>query len=144
MNPATRPAPSHPRLVVGCPRIGAARIRDALRLELNWSAIHEPVTDMRENTPYKRRMRQVGRSRRCASMEARPSLLRRRGEIASGQKPLAMPTDCFAALAMTAPRNDDILLRFARNDAMTRLSSNAPQSTPPTQTSPQRLCRTRF
>ena len=83
MNPATRPAPSHPRLVVGCPRIGAARIRDALRLELNWSAIHEPVTDMRENTPYKRRMRQVGRSRRCASMEARPSLLRRRGEIAS-------------------------------------------------------------
>ena len=31
----------------------------------------------------KRRMRQVGRSRRCVSMEARPSLLRRRGEIAS-------------------------------------------------------------
>ncbi len=43
-----------------------------------------------------RRMSQVGRSRRCASMEARPSLRQ-------------APRDCFAALAMTQKckaRND--------------------------------------
>jgi hypothetical protein len=43
----------------------------------------------------KRRVSQVGRSRRCASMEARPSL--RHAAL-----------DCFATLAMTAARNDGI------------------------------------
>jgi hypothetical protein len=46
----------------------------------------------------KRRVSQVGRSRRCASMEARPSLWR-------------AALDCFASLAMTRS-----LLRCDRND----------------------------
>ena len=52
-----------------------------------------------------RRALQVGRSRRCDSMEARPSLWRSPIDCFSPEG-FAMTGDCFASLAMTAAGHD--------------------------------------
>ena len=54
---------------------------------------------------FARRALQVGRSRRCDSMEARPSLWRSTEDCFS-PKGFAKTEDCFASLAMTAAGHD--------------------------------------
>ena len=54
---------------------------------------------------FARRALQVGRSRRCDSMEARPSLWRSPIDCFSPEG-FAMTGDCFASLAMTAAGHD--------------------------------------